>query len=88
MPNQHLRETLEQLHTELQQSDSVDDRSRELLRDVMNDIHGILERTPGGARPESVATRLREAVGEFEETHPTLTEAVGRVVDALAKMGI
>jgi hypothetical protein len=32
--------------------------------------------------------RLREAVDEFEESHPALTEAVGRVVDALAKMGI
>ena len=88
MPDQHLREMLEQLHTELQQAGSVDERSRELLRNVMADIHTILEPSAAEAHPESLATRLREAVDEFEESHPALTEAVGRVVDALAKMGI
>jgi len=88
MPDQHLREMLEQLHAELQQAGSVDERSRELLRNVMADIHTLLEPSAAEAQPESLATRLREAVDEFEESHPALTEAVGRVVDALAKMGI
>ena len=88
MPDQHLRDTLEELHKELQKAGSVDDRSRELLRDVMDDIHAILDPSAAEARPGSLVERLREAVDEFEETHPALTEAVGRVVDALAKMGI
>ena len=88
MPDQHLREMLEQLHTELQQAGSVDERSRDLLRDVMADIHKVLEPSSAEAHPESLVSRLREAVDEFEESHPALTEAVGRVVDALAKMGI
>ena len=88
MSEPELRETLERLHQELKRTHDVDDRSRELLRDVMADIQSILEETPGAAHGESLARRLQEAVGEFEETHPSLTEAVGRVVDALAKMGI
>ena len=88
MPDQHLREMLEQLHAELQQAGSVDERSRDLLRNVMADIHTLLGPSAAEAQPESLATRLREAVDEFEESHPALTEAVGRVVDALAKMGI
>jgi polyhydroxyalkanoate synthesis regulator phasin len=88
MPDQHLREMLEQLHAELQQAGSVDERSRDLLRNVMADIHEVLEPSAAEAHPESLVTRLREAVDEFEESHPALTEAVGRVVDALAKMGI
>ena len=88
MPEQDLRDTLEHLHKELKQARSVDERSRELLRDVMDDIHAILDPSAAEARPGSLVERLREAVGDFEDSHPAVTEAVGRVVDALAKMGI
>ncbi len=88
MSDQHLREMLEQLHAELQRAGNVDERSRELLRAVMDDIRAIVEPSGDAARPEPISQRLREAVDAFEETHPALTEAVGRVVDALAKMGI
>lgn len=83
MSADHLRRMLENLHTELQGAESVDERSLELLREVDADIQNLLERTDA-ARDESLSLRLRE----FEERHPALTEAVGRVLDALAKMGI
>ena len=89
MREQHLRQMLEQLHTELQKTDTIDDRSRELLGSVLGDIEDLLERKPkGGTQPESIIERLREAVRTFETTHPTLTDAIGGVADALAKMGI
>jgi len=89
MPQRHLGEMLEKLHEELQRAGTdVDDRSRELLRAIMNDIRAIIEPTDEGAPLESLGQRLRESVDSFEESHPALTEAVGRVVDALAKMGI
>jgi hypothetical protein len=87
MSEPHLHAMLEQLHAELQNSSDVDAKSRELLRAVMDDIRAI-EPGAGGPRPEPLGQRLREAVDAFEESHPALTEAVGRVVDALAKMGI
>jgi predicted component of type VI protein secretion system len=82
-----LRRMLEQLHTELQRADTIDDSSRELLRSVVGDIEDLLERKQG-AQPESIIERLREAVRAFENTHPTLTDAIGRVADALAGIGI
>ena len=89
MSDRHLRETLEKLHEELQRAGTdVDDRSRELLRAIMDDIRAIVEPAEGAAPLESLGQRLRESVDAFEESHPALTEAVGRVVDALAKMGI
>jgi hypothetical protein len=78
---------LEQLHAELQRADTIDERSRELLRSVLSDIEDVLARKPGH-QPESIRERLRDAVGAFEETHPALTEAIGQVADALAKMGV
>jgi uncharacterized protein YaaN involved in tellurite resistance len=89
MREQHLRKMLEQLHTELQRADAIDDRSRALLRSVLSDIEELLERKQErGTQPESITERLREAVSTFEQTHPALTEAIGGVADALAKMGI
>jgi hypothetical protein len=90
MPEQpRLRQMLEELHAELQRAQGLDDRSRELLDSALSDIEDLLQRAEEpGKRPESIVERLREAVGAFEETHPALTEAVGRVVDTLASIGI
>ena len=89
MREPHLRETLEQLHTELKCADTIDERSRELLRGVIADIEDLLERNQKrGTQPESIIEQLREVVRAFETTHPTLTNAINGVADALAKMGI
>jgi predicted component of type VI protein secretion system len=86
---QHLREMLEDLHAELQRTDAIDNRSRELLRSVLGDIEDLLaQKQKPGARPESIIERLGQTVGVFETTHPTLTAAIGRVADALAGIGI
>jgi hypothetical protein len=87
MSSEHLREMLQELRAELRRADAVDAESRELLRAIDADIHGALERA-GETRHESLAERLRETARRFEDTHPALTEAVGRVLDQLAKMGI
>ena len=89
MGEQHLRHMLEQLHTELQRADTIDDRSRELLGSVLTDIEDLLARKQKpGAQPEPIIERLREAVRAFESTHPTLTHAIAAVTDALANIGI
>ncbi|RIL05613.1 MAG: DUF4404 domain-containing protein [Proteobacteria bacterium] len=87
MPEQSLRQMLENLRAELNRAGDLDDSSRELLRVVENDIQQVLEREDE-PHPESFGDRLRETVDRFESSHPTLTEAVGRVLDQLAKMGI
>jgi hypothetical protein len=80
---------LEQLRIEIQRADTIDNRSRELLRSLLDDIEDLLARKQKrGTQPESIIERLREAVRAFETTHPTLTGAIGRVAEALAGMGI
>jgi predicted component of type VI protein secretion system len=89
-----LRERLEQLHAELARTDSVDGEARRALESVLADIQKILERESAGEHEEeeerraSLADRLSEATRQFEESHPTLATTVGRVVDALANLGI
>jgi hypothetical protein len=85
---QRLRQMLEQLHAELQRSHGLDDRSRERLDSALSDIEDLLTRAEAGKPPESIMERLREAIGVFEQTHPTLTKAIGRLADTLANIGI
>jgi hypothetical protein len=68
----------------------VDPESRELLVALARDIEALLERTePGGADDEPpLVERLRAATERFEESHPALTEAIGRIADQLARLGI
>ncbi|MBW2373943.1 MAG: DUF4404 family protein, partial [Deltaproteobacteria bacterium] len=51
------------------------------------ELEGTLEGTPSDEE-SSLADRLSELAQGFEESHPTLSETVGRVVDALANLGI
>lgn len=90
MDEHQLREDLERLHQELARSESVDAASRGLLIDLLHDIEAVLERSKPHAAgaSESLIDRLQEATGQFEETHPTLTELVGRIADLLSRLGI
>jgi hypothetical protein len=90
MERDRLREDLERLHQELARSKSVDAASRGLLIEVLHDIEAVLERSePDTAETdESLIRRLRETTGHFEESHPTLTELVGRIADMLSRLGI
>ncbi|MBW2234122.1 MAG: DUF4404 family protein [Deltaproteobacteria bacterium] len=81
-----LRETLSRLHEQIAGHD-LDEQERALLRDALQELEGTLEGTPS-EEESSLADRLSELAQGFEESHPTLSETVGRVVDALANLGI
>lgn len=90
MNTQHLHERLEQLHNELQQIDSVDERDREALQQLMTDIQELQKK--GESTEEQNYTqlgeRLRDGVAQLEASQPTVTMLMGQIVDMLAKMGI
>ena len=88
MPTEQLSKTLEKLHRELEEAPSLDAESHRLLVEVLRDIESLLASEDSDHTSDSLLDRLRSATGEFEESHPTLTEAVGRVADVLSRMGI
>jgi hypothetical protein len=85
-----LRHRLEELHAELARTDAVDPEARAALEAVLADIRVLLARSEAEGRPEegSLADRLRVAGRHFEASHPKLTTTMGRVIDALAALGI
>ena len=88
MSQDDLKELLAKVHTELADIDTLDDEAKSLLATVMNDLHGVL----GGSTPvdesHGFIDRFRDATQDFEEDHPQLTDAIGRVVEALSRIGI
>lgn len=88
MEEQHLREQLASLRVALEDAGELGPEGRELLAAVLGDIQRLLDLEERERRPEGVVERLRDAVEGFEDSHPTLAEAAGRMIDALARMGI
>jgi hypothetical protein len=90
MDDQELRDLLENLHTEIQHTNSVDEKGRELLHDLEGDIRDLLERSESLSEQSnpSVILRLEESIYHFEATHPTLSEQLTRLMAVLSNAGI
>jgi chromosome segregation ATPase len=89
MTDNKLSTLLEQLHTELDSTEAVDEKGRELLRALNADIEELLERSEAGqSDDDSLLERWQAAIDHFEVTHPTLTNALSHIMTALNNAGI
>ncbi len=90
MDDTKLRELLEQLHSELEHTQSVDDKGQVLLKDLDADIRGLLNRSSGEALQVPLPTvgLLEDTINHFEISHPTLTMALSELLTALNNAGI
>lgn len=84
-----LRDTLVQLHEQLRDTRDVNDETRVLLLEVIDDIRALI----GGSPPDAAGhgtliARLRAAEHSFEATHPTLSGVISGLIDILGQMGI
>ena len=78
---------LEQLHKEIEGIENVDEKGRELLRELSADIRALLERVEG-RQPASVTERVEQAIEHFEVSHPDLTAALANLSAILSNAGI
>jgi hypothetical protein len=90
MTKEHLHDLLQELHKELESTDAVDSENRALLAGLVADIRDVLDRSDTGelGTEESLSERLLESARHFEDSHPRLVSAIGRVADALSKSGV
>ena len=90
MDKQQLHARLEELHAALQQVDSLDATERATLERLRGDIEALLkEREDVPAQHyKGMAERLREDIEQLEASHPQAALLMGRVIDALANIGI
>jgi hypothetical protein len=89
---ERLRQTLTELHRELESSSSVGPELRGPLRALLRDIQTVLDRSESESGPSqhepSLAERIQELALEFETEHPTLAGTLNRLTHALSSMGI
>jgi hypothetical protein len=84
-----LRSTLHELEQQLQSIESLDEETRKLLQDSVDDLHRQLDRQPKEPlEPQRLIDRLRATEERFQVSHPTLSGMVLRVIDALGQLGI
>ena len=90
MDDQELRKLIEQLHTEIQNTHTVDKKGQELLLQLESEIKELLGRADGNVTPVHPTTiqRLEEGLSHFEATHPALTTLLSRFLEALSNAGI
>lgn len=90
MTDKKLSKLLEQLHTELDSTEAVDEKGRELLRALNADIEELLDRSEVGRTEDddSLLERWQDAIDHFEVTHPTLTSALSHLMTVLNNAGI
>ncbi len=99
-----LKAIVRELEDELHDLVAVDDEAAELLHEAIREIQDVLqarerddsaaaaaesldEDLPSDSR-ESVIERLQLAAHQFENSHPTLTGILSRLIDGLGQMGI
>ena len=90
MDDQDLRKLLEQLHQEIERTHDVDEKGKELLREVGADIRELLAKSESGAvQPHPSKLRhLEDTIRYLEVTHPDLTSMLAELFETLANAGI
>ena len=90
MSDENLRKLLEQLHDELDRTESVDEKGDELLRHLNTDIRNLLKRSGKGRGPadESMLERVQAGIDHFEVSHPTLTAMLSEMMTILSNAGV
>jgi hypothetical protein len=90
MEREELHQKLEELHQTLGETEAGNAGEREVLEKLRSDVGAVLseKETLHPRRYESLAARLREGIEELEASHPNAALLMGRVVDALANLGI
>ena len=90
MDTEQLHQSLQELHDELGQIDTVDDQTRAVLQDLSQDIQTLLARQQvvPPHEDQTLHERLRKNVAYFEATHPRLSSTIDGVLSALVQLGV
>ena len=85
MSHQDLEQALEVVQRELARSEHLDAEEVAKLKATMKEIQSVLGEQ--ASDEASLSERVASSARRFEESHPVLTENLGRIADILQQMG-
>lgn len=89
MGSRDIKDRLEELHRELEQTPDLDEDLRSLLMDVDTDIHALLSTTERAeTEVQSLHDRIEALSADFAARHPNTEIFFRELINALARMGI
>lgn len=89
MDTQKVKQTLKQLHAELEAGGRPDPELRDILQTLAQDIHRALDQTATpAAGDDTLEGRAREVSAKFAAQHPYLESTLRDLMDGLGKIGI
>lgn len=90
MDKQELRKLLDQLHSEIENAESIEDSDREQLRHLAGDIGDLLARSSSRTVKAQgpLLERMEDSISYLEVTHPTLTQTLSKMLETLSNAGI
>ena len=86
MSHKELIDALNAVHQELAQSEDLDPDDVEKLRATIVQIESVLQAQ--SAEQDTLSHHVTHAAENFEQSHPRLTQTLGRIADMLQQMGI
>jgi len=95
--HEELKATLQQLREQIQSGQPIDPQLATLLQQLSADVNQLTLSEVESVSPlaadglsekQTLMDRMLGLTEEFEETHPQLAEAIGRVATALSRIGI
>ena len=86
MTDKNLNELLNELNQALEGIEEIDAETRELVKDLDEDINRLLE--SGEDDVEGVVDRARSIETRFALEHPVAERFLREIIDALSRVGI
>jgi len=87
-PDSSLKDIIDELREALDAPDDLDDDLRVELRSAAQEILEALDPEHERELTSSLRERLTNSLERFQESHPRVTAAIGRLADALSDLGI
>jgi uncharacterized coiled-coil DUF342 family protein len=88
MSDEKLRESLDELRSELERLKSEEAQVRERLDALISGVETRLDKPEDTAHHQSLVQDLRQSISQFEVSHPRTTAILNEIMVALGNMGI
>ena len=88
MSDDKIKELLAKLHNELEDASQVDAETLQMVRELDEDIHRLVETDASASDIDSVIDRATSVETRFAVDHPVAERFLREIMDALAKVGI